>query len=249
MYDATLDDLCQGIDPTDNDSCNAASNDRMLKEDCEATLRCAGGTVGGMLDEDACLADGGTWGAKRCQTGVQAKYAVWRYVEPSPANDANAQLCGYNVDDPDASRGSINLDYIPSVTDSSMKCICDECYMTQTDYTNRNSLGGYREYCGLNVCDAEGVAQWGPSQGTEIVISSDTAGRSDCDDNPSCKTFAEFAELTGASKEILMAFGAVCVLLVLYCLINIACDKGDSKEYDSDHEDSSDDNDDEEGRD
>jgi len=247
MYDATLDDLCQGIDPTDDESCNVASSDSMLKEDCEGTLRCDGGTVGGMLNKAACEADGGTWGAKRCQTGVQAKYAVWRYAEPSPSNDANAQLCGYNVEDPDASRGRINEDYIPSVTDASMKCICEPCYMTQTDYTNRNTLGGYSVYCGLNVCNAEGVAEWGPSSG-EIRVTSETAGRSDCDDNPSCKTFKEFAELTGASKEILMAFGAVCGLLVLYCLINVACDKGDSKEYDSDHGDSSDDND-EEGQD
>ena len=39
-----------------------------------------------------------------------------------------------------------------------------------------------------------------------------------------------------------MAFMVVSGLLVLYCLINIACDKGGSKEYDSDEEDDEEDN-------
>lgn len=249
MYDASLDDVCQGIDPVDNDDCGVTSTARMLKQDCEATLRCVGGSAGGMLDEAACEADGGSWSSsKRCQTGLQAKYSEWRYAEPSPANDANAELCGY-VENPTAAaplKGKINVDFVPGVTDASLKCICESCWMTATDYTNRNTQGGYKAYCRLNVCTAEGEVVWGPSQGSEFVMTSDTASKADCDDNSNCKTFAEFAELTGASPEILMAFAAVCGLLLLYCLINVACDKGDSKEYDSDHENSSEEEGDEE---
>lgn len=240
MYDATLEGQCVGIAAADDTACGASAD--MGKQACEGTGRCTGGaTTPAMLDQGACEADGGTWSAARvCQTGVQSKYAVWRYSEPSPeSNPEDAALCGH-VDTPtDATplRGSINIDYIPGVSDASDKCVCESCFMTQTDYNNRNAMGGYAQYCNLNVCTEAGVVAWGPSVGTELVIVSDTAGRGECDDSAKCKTFAELAALTGASPEILIAFAVVSGLLVLYCLVNVIFDKG-GDEADSDDEDS-----------
>jgi hypothetical protein len=236
---------CVGIDGSDDADCDASAG--MGKQACEGTLRCEGGTTGGMLDQGACESDGGTWSAtRRCQTGLQAQFDLWRYVEPSPETDpAAAEICGQTAADGtqlQPMRGKMNIDFIPGVSDASEKCVCESCYMTMTDHTNRNPLGGYNQFCTINVCNDEGVVQWNPSAGTELVITSDNAGRGECDDNDSCKTFAELAALTGASPEILMAFMVVSGLLVLYCLINIACDKGGSKEYDSDEEDDEEDN-------
>lgn len=241
MYDATLEGQCVGIALGNDALCDTSAD--MGKQACEGTGRCTGGaSTLAMLDQGACETDGGTWSETRvCQTGVQSKYAGWRYSEPSPESDpAMAALCGH-VDAPTAAdplRGSISLDYIPGVSDASDKCVCDQCWMTQTDHTNRNAMGGYAQYCNLNVCTDAGVVAWGPSVGTELVIVSDNAGRSECDDGNSCKTFAELAALTGASPEMLIAFAVVSGLLALYCLCNIIFDKG-GDEYESDEEEDS----------
>lgn len=240
MYDATLNDVCQGITEADDAACGVASEEGMLKEDCEATLRCVGGNTGGMLAKTLCEADGGTWSTtKLCQTGVQAKYDEWRYSEPTPANDPlTAAQCGYaeNPTEADPSRGTINPDYVAGRDDASFKCTCDRCWQTVTDFTNRNSQGGYKEYCNLHVCTSDGENMWeGAAAGQDLSFMSAGASRSDCDGQDHCKTFKEIADAIGASPEVLMAFAAVCGLLISYCLCNIACSKSDSKEYDSDH--------------
>ena len=242
MYDAALEGVCSAVDSSDGAAvaaCNAVTAQQGARV-CSGTRRC---TKGGSIDETItdhgqCEDDGGTWASDPvCQSGVEEKFDEWRYVPPVPGQDPEADReCGY-VDEtgtpypPEERRGRRNVDYIPGTSDAIEKCTCTSCYMTMTDYTNRDG-GGYKDYCNLNVCTEDGTtAEWSMSQGFQIP--SDTA--SSTDQPESYKTFAELADTLGASPEVLLAFTIVSSLLILYCLFSLACgSNGDSKEYDSD---------------
>eukprot|EP01050_Picozoa_sp_SAG11_P015886 SAG11_NODE_2106_length_3813_cov_2.317447_3_plen_96_part_00 len=77
------------------------------------------------------------------------------------------------------------------------KCICEDCYITMSDHTNRLGGGGYAQYCNLHVCGDDGQV-WDMSGG--VAIKDDDASKTSAPEY--FQTFKEIADKLGVSPEV-----------------------------------------------
>jgi hypothetical protein len=140
---------------------------------------------------------------------LEAKFAGWRYSPPSLAGpvEGEGDICGHTIPNTIAGstneyterRGSYNTEYTPAGFTPIEKCLCEECWMTVNDHSNRMTQGGgYIAYCNLNICDDTGK-KWATSSGgfavTDAKASQSTAPAH-------FQTFAAIADTLGLSPEV-----------------------------------------------